>query len=68
MDPVLPPNVTAMKLRGLNYAGVEFDVLLEVNGEARFSRRGDSGTVALRREANGVVWLTSSDVRSQLGW
>ena len=61
MDPVLPPGVTAMKFRGLNYADAEFDV--EVSGDdARFSRRpraGDSGAVVLRRGAAGdSYWLT----------
>ena len=67
MDPLLPPNVTAMKLRGLNHAGAEFDV--EVDGAgAKFSERprrgdaehGEGGAVAVRRAADGVYWLTSS--------
>ena len=59
MDPLLPPNVTAMKLRGLNHAGAEFDV--EVDGVgAKFSGLAE-GAVALRRAADGVYWLTSSE-------
>ena len=60
MDPLLPPNVTAMKLRGLNYADAEFDVAVGAGG-ANFSRRagrGDGGGVAVRRAPDGVHWLT----------
>ena len=59
MDPLLPPNVTAMKLRGLNHAGAEFDV--EVDGAgAKFTERAE-GAVTLRRAADGVYWLISSE-------
>lgn len=62
MDPVLPPGVTAMKLRGLNYADSEFDVLVVGDAKPRFSRRThaeDSGSVILRRgETDGSYWLT----------
>ena len=66
MDPLLPPNVTAMKLRGLNYAGAEFDVVVDGEG-AKFSRRRSGGendgseklgAVAVRRAPNGVYWLS----------
>ena len=43
MDPLLPPNVTAMKLRGLNYADAEFDVAVGAAG-ARFTRRAGRGS------------------------
>ena len=59
MDPLLPPNVTAMKLRGLNYADAEFDVAVGAAG-ARFTRRagrGDGGGVEVRRAPGGVHWL-----------
>eukprot|EP01051_Picozoa_sp_SAG22_P004748 SAG22_NODE_262_length_13373_cov_11.716965_10_plen_822_part_00 len=61
MDPVLPPAVRAMKLRGLNYADAEFDVVVDQTHGVQFSRRarsGDSGTVAPRRGASGEYWLT----------
>ena len=67
MDPLLPPGVTAMKLRGLNVAGSELDV--EVDGEgAKFSRRRSGeeeveelGPLAVTRAHDGVYWLARQD-------
>ena len=64
MDPLLPPGVTAMKLRGLNVAGSELDV--EVDGEgAKFSRRrsGEEEVeeLAWTRAHDGVYWLAQQD-------
>jgi len=51
MDPLLPPGVTTMKLRGLNVAGSELDV--EVDGEgAKFS----SGAAAMMRWRSSARW------------
>ena len=74
LDPLLPPRVTAMKLRGLDYADAEFDVLVDGTGSARFSRRsngfgnsGDGGSVVLRRSPNGgAYWLTRVRARSTI--
>merc|ERR1711871_1695462 len=67
-DAVLPPNVTAMKMRGLNFVQDEFDVTVDAAG-TRFSRRRDAGASAGQvRTAweqvdqngtwTGVHWLT----------
>ena len=57
-DPVLPPNDTAMKLRGLNYAGAEFDVSVDQVGVDFARRDRDSeNAVLLRRADSGVYWL-----------
>ena len=67
LDPVLPPNVSAMKIRGLNYAAAEFDVSVDAAG-TRFSRRPrprhsrDSAAeeeVRVHTSPSGVHWLTS---------
>eukprot|EP01045_Picozoa_sp_COSAG04_P016784 COSAG04_NODE_1433_length_6791_cov_2.044082_5_plen_66_part_00 len=62
MDPLLPPGVTAMKLRGLNVAGGELDVEVDGRG-AKFSRRrsGEEKEVAVRRARDGVYWLAQQD-------
>ena len=59
MEPLLPPGATAMKLRGLNYAGAEFDVVVD-GGGAKFARRGNATDcdVALHRDSDGVYWIT----------
>ena len=59
IDPLLPPGVTAMTLRGLNYAGADFDMEVD-GGGVHFARRGNTGIgdVALHRAPNGVYWLT----------
>ena len=58
MEPLLPPGATAMKLRGLNYAGAEFDVLIDEGGST-FARRGNAtnGDVVLHRDSDGVYWI-----------
>ena len=58
MEPLLPPDATAMKLRGLNYAGAEFDVLIDEGGST-FARRGNAtnGDVVLHRDSDGVYWI-----------
>lgn len=62
-DPMLPPGCRSMKLRGLNYADAEFDILVDGPGSAHFSRRKGSGSsggnVLLHREASGqgAYWL-----------
>ena len=62
MDPLLPPGVTAMKLRGLNVAGAELDVEADGRG-AKFSRRrsAEEKEVAVRRARDGVYWLAQQD-------
>jgi trehalose/maltose hydrolase-like predicted phosphorylase len=64
MDPLLPPNVKSMKLRGLSYADTQFDV--EVDGQgARFALRGrGSGAVVVRHTPDGVYWIRSSGPNS----
>ena len=59
IDPLLPPGVTAMTLRGLNYAGADFDMEVD-GGGVHFARRGNTaiGDVALHRAPDGVYWLT----------
>jgi trehalose/maltose hydrolase-like predicted phosphorylase len=61
LDPLLPPGVTAMKLRGLSYAGGEFDVEID-GGGSHFVRRSssvDNGEITLHRASEGVYWLTT---------
>ena len=63
MDPLLPPNVTAMKLRGLNYASTEIDVEVDRKGTRAFERSHSSSnrsgkSIALYRAPDGVYWLT----------
>lgn len=60
LDPLLPPGVDSMKLRGLNYADAEFDVVVNKSGSRVFRRSGsnDSGKVVVRREPNGVHWVS----------
>jgi hypothetical protein len=56
--------VTAMKLRGLNFADAEFDILVDGPGSAQFLRRESSSSsshsVRLHQEASdeGAYWLT----------
>ena len=63
MDPVLPPDVRAMTLRGLNFADAEFDVSITRDAGVHFSRRagdgGDSGRVQVHPDeaTDGVHWL-----------
>ena len=60
LDPLLPPNVQAMKLRGLQYADAEFDISVDSAGtkvEPR-ARHGDPTQVTIHRAPNGVYWLT----------
>ena len=55
-----------MKLRGLNFADSEFDILVDGPGSAQFLRRegsssgGGGHSVRLHREASdeGAYWLT----------
>jgi trehalose/maltose hydrolase-like predicted phosphorylase len=57
MDPLLPPGVTSMRLRGLNYAGSEFDVFVDGAGSAQFSRRTrNGGSAVLRHEHDGGAY------------
>ena len=71
LDPLLPPGCRSMKLRGLNYANAEFDVLVQGPGLARFSKRQSrfmedisssdfksSDAVVVRQQADGAYWLT----------
>lgn len=59
LDPLLPPGVTAMKLRGLNFADAEFDVEVQESGSRILRRNGsdDSGKVVVHRAPDGVYWL-----------
>ena len=60
MDPLLPPNVTAMKLRGLSHASTEIDVEISREGTWTLKRNGGDGKggkVALQRAPDGVYWL-----------
>ncbi len=57
MDPVLPPSVTAMKLRGLTHAEAKFDVEVDREG-TRFTMREEYGVrTTVRRAPNGVYWI-----------
>jgi hypothetical protein len=65
MDPLLPPNVTAMKLRGLNYASTEIDVEVDSQGMRAFKRSDSHSTsnyngkiISVYRAPDGVYWLT----------
>ena len=55
LDPVLPPSVRAMTLRGLNFAESEFDILIDQAG-THFAKR--HGSAVVHRAANGIYWLT----------
>ena len=68
LDPVLSPNVSAMKIRGLNFAAAEFDVSFDAAG-TRFPRRPgpwhtrggtaeEVGVSRVRASPSGVHWLT----------
>jgi hypothetical protein len=61
LDPLLPPGVTAMRLRGVNYADSEFDILVDGPGSARLSRRSGNGggSVLLQRDAVGGAYRLS---------
>ena len=57
VDPVLPPGVQSMKLRGINFADEEFDLSIDEMG-VQFQRRLNSQNVMLKRDNSGVYWLT----------